>query len=128
GDLAVQRAPRAFLGPLAHALSPEAPSGLVHGLARSIGAGPRTYEPPEPAPRAAPRAWRTVFRSAARIAGAPSVGEVSPAPPSPAAPDPVPAPEPVPMPIPIPMPPEAVTPEEPVTAGAADPAAEPASV
>ncbi|HEY4938080.1 MAG TPA: hypothetical protein VIJ69_03555, partial [Actinomycetota bacterium] len=64
-DLASQRSPEQFLAPLSHAVSPQAPSGLAHGLVTAVQTRTRTMRSPDmplgPAARGAP-VWRTIMR------------------------------------------------------------------
>src|SRR6266571_3358216 len=57
--LASRQAPHLFVGPLSHALSAEAPSGVIHGLARSVDPSPEpVHVGGAPAPAApSPRSW-----------------------------------------------------------------------
>ncbi|HKN49875.1 MAG TPA: hypothetical protein VJ010_06570, partial [Actinomycetota bacterium] len=63
-DLAAQRNPAQFVGPLSHAVSLRAPSGLAHGLATAVQTTTHTMQSPE-MPLGPPArqgfAWRTIL-------------------------------------------------------------------
>src|SRR6266550_4605559 len=61
--LASRRAPDLLVGALSHALSPGAPSGMIHGIAR-VGPPPKPVHVGRTSPAAAPspRSLRTVMR------------------------------------------------------------------